>query len=969
MSYVESALADANVEGRDGRGLMPIARARQVLDAATAVTRESLDEIWAAMLSLTTPEELVTATKHLDWQHPVRGMENLALVERYGDGALGWLSSRVKDGVLINHPWCVVPSLLAIEQPEVLDLLLPLRGAVIDGGSMQFWQYTGPDTAVDPATLERNALALVLEWARRHPEVAEAALAARADHPRAAEARRLIAERNELSVERILATLDGACRGETGTWPWFNMGVDGRCEYFGLRLVAVRSASGNGWSIVLERLMGCDPDSFQIARYAYGPFASNDSNSDHLHDLSTAFELLQPEDGDEEDDDDGEDDEDDDDDDDDDDEDDDDDGDEEDHDDDEVSVDDAEDDEADEEDDDEEEAEEEDEEEDDDERPVFGGMIARGPAGDLTLDESLFATFDLKPGWVTEAGGWMARTLAIRAYLAEHPGVFWPDPAEALEATGLPDGEVLLASTAFEHASGRRHDDGPVQKWHVLPSESATYRSLAEAVVARDASKFIPGESNLDWRLHATEKEDGYEPPWHAHRVDTSAGYLAAAMAEAEVACDDRGLMPLAEARAIAGSTTVLARGAGRRVGATWVWDLDRTWAALLSLADAAEAATWFKKLAFEDLPRDAANNRALVERYGDGALQLVARRAGTGGVIEGNALLRATVLGVGTPGGFSFVHTIAGWNEAADEGEAAPPADVQLRGLFDAWIAAHPEVGYVELARRAQKGDERASAYLKEHAAPKVRRVYRWLVPALGEEGARAALAAVGLSCELAAGQILAALDEAAADPASWPVFVTGQGPSLRELHALRLVGARARGSEDWAIVVERFEGYTIHNCSVQRYVYGEHGVNGLREDLRVPIAPGELPDLPVDEADAKIVEAPDYWTKHDNAPAAIARIRAVLRAEPARFFAPAPALLAQVGIADPAVVIESLAFEQTAGDPPPSAAGAYSSLAEALVAIDAGQFIPGKPNNTYASWARSLEEHEAAQDDEDAD
>jgi len=199
--------------------------------------------------------------------------------------------------------------------------------------------------------------------------------------------------------------------------------------------------------------------------------------------------------------------------------------------------------------------------------------------------------------------------------------------------------------------------------------------------------------------------------------------------------------------------------------------------------------------------------------------------------------------------------------------------------------------------------------------------------------------------------------------------VFVTGEGPSLRELHAMRLVAARARGSEDWVIAIERFEGYTFHNCRVQRYVYGERGTNGLREDLRVPIVPGELPDLPIDEADLEIVEPPDYWTTRDNAPAAIAKIRAVLRAEPARFFGPADALVAQLGIADPAVLIEASAFEHTAGDPPPSAVGSYLSLADALVAADASQFQPGKANNTYASWARSLVEHEAEHDENDDD
>ncbi len=87
MSDVESALRAANVETLDARGLMPITRAREVLSAATIVDRDTLDQVWAAMLSLATAEELVEATRHLDWQHPVRGMENLALVERYGSGA------------------------------------------------------------------------------------------------------------------------------------------------------------------------------------------------------------------------------------------------------------------------------------------------------------------------------------------------------------------------------------------------------------------------------------------------------------------------------------------------------------------------------------------------------------------------------------------------------------------------------------------------------------------------------------------------------------------------------------------------------------------------------------------------------------------------------------------------------------------------------------------------------------------
>lgn len=906
MTFVESALRDAKVEARDARGLMPITQAREILESARVVDRDSLDAIWAAMVSLATPEELVASTRHLEWQMPVRGMENLALVERYGAGALGWLAARVHAGVLINHPWCVVPSLLALADPGVLDLLLSLRGAIVDGGSMQFWQYTPAELEADAATLDRNALDLVVEWARRHPEVAQAALAARADHPRAAAALAVIAQRNELSTERILATLDAACRAEAGGWPWFNMGVDGRCEYFGLRLIAVRSKSTNGWGIVLERLMGCDPYSMQIARYAYGPGTINDSDFDHVHSLEEALEIVPSDHDDEDGDEDGN---------------------------------------------------------DDEGRPVFSGMIARGPAGDLLLDESLFARHDLRPGLVTEAGGWMARTLAIRAYIETYPEAFWPPVEEALSAAGVADGEILLVSTSFEHASGHRND-GPVERWHVWPSESATYRSLAEALVARDASRFVPGPSNLDWRLHATETEDGYTLPWRSHRVGTGDGYLAAAMREAGVTPDERGLMPLAEARAIAKQTTTLARGEGRYIGKMWVWDLDRTWAALLSLEDAREAAAWMRTLELVDPPRDAAKNVALVERYGDAALALVAARADAAGVIQATSpILRATVLGVGTPAGFAFTWDVAGWNE----GDEQPP-DAQATALFAAWMSAYPEVGFVELARRARGGDAAAASYLQTWAAPQVRRVYGWLAKAFGDADARAVLASVGHSCDLAPIHLLAALD-AAATANLWPVIRTGAGPS-RELHAMRLIGARARGSESWVIVIERFEGYTFHNCRVDRYVYGEQGASGLREDLRITIVPAELPALPiVDEADLRLVEPPDHWTKIDNAPDAIARIRAVLRAEPGRFFGPVEPLLAQLGIPDAAVAIATTEFEHTSGDPLPSTLVSYRSLAEALVAADATRFTAGTPNASHAPHAVPVVEHEDDEDDEGDD
>ncbi len=100
----------------------------------------------------------------------------------------------------------------------------------------------------------------------------------------------------------------------------------------------------------------------------------------------------------------------------------------------------------------------------------------------------------------------MRWTLLVRAYLARYPDAYWANDDEVIDMSLVDDGEILLATTAFEHVTGP-HDadvdpDSVDRRWARLPSESAVYESLAAAIVAGDASRFEPGESNLDWRLH-----------------------------------------------------------------------------------------------------------------------------------------------------------------------------------------------------------------------------------------------------------------------------------------------------------------------------------------------------------------------------------------------------------------------------------------------------------------------------------
>ena len=100
----------------------------------------------------------------------------------------------------------------------------------------------------------------------------------------------------------------------------------------------------------------------------------------------------------------------------------------------------------------------------------------------------------------------MRFSLIVRAYLAENPEFWLPEISRTVACIQLEHPEVVAVSVAFEHIlgpAGAEYDpDGIDAQWRKLPSESAVYRSLARAIVARDASAFEPGESNLDWRLH-----------------------------------------------------------------------------------------------------------------------------------------------------------------------------------------------------------------------------------------------------------------------------------------------------------------------------------------------------------------------------------------------------------------------------------------------------------------------------------
>jgi len=145
------------------------------------------------------------------------------------------------------------------------------------------------------------------------------------------------------------------------------------------------------------------------------------------------------------------------------------------------------------------------------------GITVVGPAGELRCDRSMIARHDLRPGMLCggcDGGAVSSRAiLLIRAYLAHHAGAFWRDVTPLFRAPC----DVVVTSDAFEHVLGRRDlgtgDDvePSVRRIAIAPSESPTFRSLAEALASGDASRFVAGESNLDWRKWATVP-DGNAP-------------------------------------------------------------------------------------------------------------------------------------------------------------------------------------------------------------------------------------------------------------------------------------------------------------------------------------------------------------------------------------------------------------------------------------------------------------------------
>jgi hypothetical protein len=901
--HVESAMS--YVSELDERGLMPLDQARKWVEGAQAFTQADGDLLWAALLSLGDGDEACEVATRWAWRHVPRGRDNIALIERYGEAILPWLQSRVIDGVLVNVPWCVVPCLMEIASVEVLELLWSLRG-VRDRVQMQAWTITDDGQAPgDPQAEAAAANELLERWITAYPDIALPWLVERDD-------------------ERALALL--AARAESGGVGFLQalaeqIGEE-RAEQLFEQHGWPRTLTADHVLAVLDQATERWPE-FNYAfdgRQEYHALRLIAAREREGEGWGVVFERLSgsyPQNlfvqrfaygsglppGAEYDD--------------------------------IVTLDDL------------------DIEGPEPEGHLFHGGVIQGPGGELRLDESLIDRWDLRPGKCTEIGYHPMRALAIRTYLAHAPDCLWPPVDDAVAQLGLEDAEALVVSTAFAHVIGPYQREGvPEAHWQIDPSESPTFQSLADALVERDGELFDPGEPNTDWRLHAYVDEP-VALPWEFSRISATAfpdrGHLRAAMAEAGVEVDERGCMPLAEARARVAGAEKFTKGEGRAIGELWVQDSDRLWAALLSLADADEFAAAMVRLEWEQQPRGV-DTLAPIERYGEATVAWMRARVHEGVLRIEPDCLRANLLALASDAVVDLLVEIEGV-----QGRGEDPPRVQLDELRTQYFTAHGPLVTARLAARA-----------REHAGARtLLRNWALLDEAMAAGLDEATRVAIDLPAGLSADHVLARLDHHAARPphevAAWPRFVHETNPA-DEFHALRAIAARASGDR-WALVLERASGYG-GRAAVRRYVYGRGiGEQGHRQDLDRPLVldfeedgvhgpGGVLAYEAIPEDAQRLCEAPDYWTGPDGARRSIAALRSHLARWPQIAFEDPEKVIAAIGLEGGEVLLATVEFDHPVDAQLPSQT--YRSIAEVIASGDPRRFTPGSSNVDWRKHVR---------------
>jgi hypothetical protein len=311
----------------------------------------------------------------------------------------------------------------------------------------------------------------------------------------------------------------------------------------------------------------------------------------------------------------------------------------------------------------------------------------------------------------------------------------------------------------------------------------------------------------------ARHAREGGDPPVFANALQALRSPVHAAVRDTYVELDERGLVPLADARRLVGETRVYRKGEGEMVQGTFVLESDRVWAAILSLEDVGEFVREATRISWEFHVRGR-DNTAPLERYGAGILPWLRSRLRADGVlvnvpwcvvpcllgIEGREALELALathavhellpdqppLG-GGPGAFaaddagdpspSHVHRDADAVEAVGAPAKAFLSPTEGLDLGRRWLAQNTS-GYGPLVELAESGNERALALLRDRAQALGGVVVEAIAAALGQARADAVARRFDLPRSTLSSAVHAALDAA-------PVVDVPRGPvwSIAEL------------------------------------------------------------------------------------------------------------------------------------------------------------------------------------------
>ena len=411
---------------------------------------------------------------------------------------------------------------------------------------------------------------------------------------------------------------------------------------------------------------------------------------------------------------------------------------------------------------------------------------------------------------------------------------------------------------------------------------------------------------------------------------------------------DDRALLPLDYARAIVAGATTFARDGQPPA--------DRLWAALLSLEDGAEFSREAARLDWQFPFLRGWDNEDAVLRYGVGALAWL------------EALLDQTEGFVGavpaSPFYFVGTHLLAIGPAAAKtvlRVRRDADADPDGLGFVSDWLARQDAPAWVALGELALSGDasaQRALHALARRSPSKARRH-------LGKELASRVL---GAPASLEAKAILAVLDAAASAPIGerlpWPTLVASAGHF--EYHAMRVVAARAKRSDDWGLLIEVVQGDQLGAedavrwpATIQCYTYGSKVASGGRYLLDARPIPKAVAKERIDaervaELDLRpgrsITGPLESWPD-------VLRLRAAVASAPEALFPPAAEVVGRLGLRAGDVLLDVRALEHVDGTAHgkgelarlPSQSGSWRSIAEVIATRDPSRFLPGSPNTDW--------------------